>query len=365
MSSTSSSSSSSSSTSSPENTIASDSENRSSQVGISTLRSQEPTNYGSDLETSVYEDQIRSGYRLPMHPYTIAFFNYYNMAPAQLVPNGWRKLLGLIYLVRTSGYPTMVHDFMRLYLEDYEKKGFLAPDAHTKKFLDHIKRRGALCIDEPFTDQELRHAGLIHPTPVSPLPPTPVVESRVVLGHESSELAVGASSFRTPSIEMFRKVEGAKGDFLGLLQKASKGKRKEGTGEGSSPLIKRPSAPTPPVPPVVVEDLSADQDPIFRPRWTIRRGDFGMPSSHVSTQHLAHGVLLADQAYCYSSQMQDRFNMTMDVARTAETEKRAAVGKADKLDKEVKGLKVENTDLITKLGRLEKRSEKLRLERLK
>ncbi|KAK3015787.1 hypothetical protein RJ639_005442 [Escallonia herrerae] len=284
MSSTSSSSSSSSSTSSPENTLASDIESRSSQVGTSTLRSQvgtftpqastsfprrdalgdikdeakdkfneetwllqttkgtneqaeqcrafggisfastftarvpalqELANYGTDLEMSVYEGQIRSGYRLPMHPYAVAFFNYYNMALAQLVPNGWRKLLGLFilfeprvriirrgpksnkgwhsryfFIQRSSGrweFPRKWNAFCK----DYEKKGFLAPDAHTKKLLDHIKRRGAFCIDEPLTDQKLRHARLISPTPVPPLPPTPVVEPRVVLGHKSPELVLG------------------------------------------------------------------------------------------------------------------------------------------------------------------------------
>ncbi|KAK3008764.1 hypothetical protein RJ639_013624 [Escallonia herrerae] len=78
---------------------------------------QEPANYGMDLETSVYEGQIRSGYRVPMHPFAVTFFNHYKMAPGQLVPNEWRKLVGLIYLVQTSGYPVTVHDFMRLYLE--------------------------------------------------------------------------------------------------------------------------------------------------------------------------------------------------------------------------------------------------------
>ncbi|KAK3005782.1 hypothetical protein RJ639_017383 [Escallonia herrerae] len=79
---------------------------------------QEPANYGTDLETSVYEGHIiRSGYRVPMHPFAVAFFNHYKMAPGQLVPNGWRKLVGLIYLVQTSGYPVTIHDFMRLYLE--------------------------------------------------------------------------------------------------------------------------------------------------------------------------------------------------------------------------------------------------------
>ncbi|KAK2988243.1 hypothetical protein RJ640_000004 [Escallonia rubra] len=82
-----------------------------------------------------------------------------------------------------------------------------------------------------------------------------------------------------------------------------------------------------------------------------------MPHSHVSVQHLAHGVLPSDKlilenqpheafamahvqaaynAYCYSSQMQDRFAMAMDVARNAETDKRAAEGKADKLDNELR-----------------------------
>ncbi|KAK2967970.1 hypothetical protein RJ640_019450 [Escallonia rubra] len=304
---------------------------------------QEPANYGTDLETSVYEGQIRSGYRGPMHPFAVAFFNHYKMAPGQLVPNGWRKLVGLIYLVQTSGYPVTVHDFMR--------------------------------------SRDARHAGLIPPAPDLPVPPTPVVESQIVLGPKTQGMAIGTSLSRTPSLEMAGKGEGAKGDFCGLLQKASKGKRKEGTGEGSSPLLKRARAPTPPVAPLVVEDVPIGKDPIFRPLWTIKRGDLGMPSSHVSAQHLAHGVLPGDKlilenqpheafamahvqaaynAYCYSSQMQDRFAMAMDVARNAETEKRAAEGKANKLDKEVKDLKTENADLLTKLGRLEKRCEKLR-----
>ncbi|KAK2980293.1 hypothetical protein RJ640_024997 [Escallonia rubra] len=310
---------------------------------------QEPANYGTDLETSVYEGQIRSGYRVPMQPFAVAFFNHYKMAPGQLVPNGWRKLVGLIYLVQTSGYPVTVHDFMRLYLEvcfiknvaksvgwyyihnqlriikgglksnkgwhsryffiqrpsgkwefprkwngyckDYEKKGSLAPNATTKKLIDHINRRGVLNIDELLSDQEMRRAGLIPPAPALPVLPTPVVELQIVLGPRTQGMAIGTSLSRTPSHEMAGKGEGAKGDFFGLLQKASKGKRKEGTGEGSSPLLKRARAPTPPVAPLVVEDVPIGKDPIFRPLWTIKRGDLGMPSSHVSAQHLAHADL--------------------------------------------------------------------------
>ncbi|KAK3012224.1 hypothetical protein RJ639_011540 [Escallonia herrerae] len=362
---------------------------------------QEPANYGTNLETSVYEGQIRSGYRVPMHPFAVAFFNHYKMAPGQLVPNGWRKLVGLIYLVQTSGYPVTVDDFMRLYLErpsgkwefprkwngfckDFEKDGFLSPNAVTKKLLDHIKRRGVLNIDEPLTDQEIRHARLIPPASAMPVSPTPVLEPRIISKPKAHDPTIDTSSSRTPSLEMAGKGGGVKDDFLGLLQKASKGKRKESTGEGSSPLVKRLRAPTPPVPPLVVEDLPIKKDPIFRPRWTIKRGDSGMPHSHVSAQHLAHGVLPSDKlilenqpheafamahvqaaynAYCYSSQMQDRFSMAMDVARNAETDKRAAESKADRLDKEVKNLKTENANLLTKLGRLEKRCEKLRHEK--
>ncbi|KAK2988085.1 hypothetical protein RJ640_024829 [Escallonia rubra] len=331
---------------------------------------QEPANYGTDLETSVYEGQIKSGYRIPMHPFAVAFFNHYKMAPGQLVPNGWRKLVGLIYLVQTSGYPVTVHDFMRLYLErpsgkwefprkwnafckDYEKKGFLAPNAMTKKLLDHIKRRGVLNIDEPLIEQEMRHAGLIPPAPAMPVPPTPVLEPRIVSKSKTQELGIERE-------------------------------KEEGAGEGSSPLVKRLRAPTPPVPPLVVEDIPIDKDPIFRPRWTIKRGDSGMPHANVSAQHLAHGVLPSDKlilenqpheafamahvqaaynAYCYSSQMQERFSMAMDVARNAETDKRAAEAKAEKLDKEVKALKMENADLLNKVGRFERRCEKLKQEK--
>ncbi|KAK3038373.1 hypothetical protein RJ639_030273 [Escallonia herrerae] len=293
---------------------------------------QEPANYGTDLETSVYEGQIRSGYRVPMHPFVVTFFNHYKMAPGQLVPNGWRKLVGLIYLVQTLGYPVTVDDFMRLYLEVC----FITERGQQCW-------RGVLSIDEPLSNQEMRHARLIPPALALPVPPTFVVESQLVLGPKTQGLAaIGTSSSRTPSLEVAGKGSGAKGDFLGLLQKASKGKRKEGTGEGSSPLVKRARALTPPVPPLVVEDLPIDKDPIFCPRWTIKRGNSGMPSLHVSAHHLAHGVLPSDKLILENQHHEafamahvqaaynDRFTMAMDVAHTAET---------DKLDKEVKNLK--------------------------
>ncbi|KAK2984139.1 hypothetical protein RJ640_006292 [Escallonia rubra] len=49
---------------------------------------QEPANYGTKFETGIYEEQVKSGYRLPLHPFALRFFEHYRMAPRQLVPNG-------------------------------------------------------------------------------------------------------------------------------------------------------------------------------------------------------------------------------------------------------------------------------------
>ncbi|KAK3018134.1 hypothetical protein RJ639_004892 [Escallonia herrerae] len=72
------------------------------------------TNYDTKFETGIYEEQVKSGYRFPLHPFALCFFKHYHMAPRRLVPNGWRKLVGLIYLVRTSGYKLDAIDFMRV-----------------------------------------------------------------------------------------------------------------------------------------------------------------------------------------------------------------------------------------------------------
>ncbi|KAK3036038.1 hypothetical protein RJ639_030739 [Escallonia herrerae] len=74
---------------------------------------QEPANYGTKFKTEIYEEQEKSGYRLPLHSFALRFFEHYHMTPRQLVPNSWRKLVGLIYLVQTSGYKPDATDFMR------------------------------------------------------------------------------------------------------------------------------------------------------------------------------------------------------------------------------------------------------------
>ncbi|KAK3001508.1 hypothetical protein RJ639_021355 [Escallonia herrerae] len=75
---------------------------------------QELSNYGTKYETGIYEEQVRSGYGLPLHPFALHFFEHYHMAPGQLVPNGWRKLVGLIYLVQTSSYKPDATDVCEL-----------------------------------------------------------------------------------------------------------------------------------------------------------------------------------------------------------------------------------------------------------
>ncbi|KAK3031356.1 hypothetical protein RJ639_036064 [Escallonia herrerae] len=92
-------------------------------VSPSPLILQEPANYGTKFETGIYEEQVKSGYRLPLHPFALRFFEHYSMAPGQLVPNGWRKLAGLIYLVRTSGYKPDATYFMRVFFEICFVKG--------------------------------------------------------------------------------------------------------------------------------------------------------------------------------------------------------------------------------------------------
>ncbi|KAK2979938.1 hypothetical protein RJ640_007081 [Escallonia rubra] len=175
---------------------------------------QEPANYGTKFETMIYDEQVKSGYRLPLHHFALSLFKHYHMALGQLVPNGWRKLIGLIYLVETSGYKPDSTDFMRVffkicfvkgiancpgwyyihsrqrllkggpksskgwhsryffvgrqdkgdlpfdrdwnpYCKDFENPGKPTLNNLTKHILSHINLRGGLSIDEPFTEQQL------------------------------------------------------------------------------------------------------------------------------------------------------------------------------------------------------------------
>ncbi|KAK2992690.1 hypothetical protein RJ640_029947 [Escallonia rubra] len=187
---------------------------------------QEPTNYGTKFKTGIYEEHVKSGYRLPLQLFALSFFKHYHMAPGQLVPNGWRKLVGVIYLVQTSGYKPYPTDFMRVFFEicfvkgvsnclgwyyihskqqllkggpksnkgwhskyffvgrldkwelpfdknwnpyckDFENPGKPSPNNLTKHILSHIKLRGGLFIDEPLSEQQLEWARIIPCKPIS------------------------------------------------------------------------------------------------------------------------------------------------------------------------------------------------------
>ncbi|KAK3028057.1 hypothetical protein RJ639_038630 [Escallonia herrerae] len=174
---------------------------------------QEPANYGTKFETGIYKEQVKSGYRLPLHPFALRFFEHYHMAPGQLLPNGWRKLAGLIYLVQTSGYKPYATDFMRVFFEIYFVKGVAnypgwyyihsrqqllkgGPKSNkgkptlnnlTKHILSHIKLRGGLSIAEPLSEQQLEWAMTI---PLKPVPARALILPPPATSVESIPLGV-------------------------------------------------------------------------------------------------------------------------------------------------------------------------------
>ncbi|KAK3023671.1 hypothetical protein RJ639_043552 [Escallonia herrerae] len=355
---------------------------------------QEPANYGTKFETGIYEEQVKSGYRLPLHPFALRFFQHYRMAPGQLVPNGWRKLAGLIYLVQTSGYKPDATDFMRVFFEicfvkgvancprwyyihsrqqllkggpksnkgwhsryffvgclnkgellfdrdwnplckDFKNPGKLTPNNLTKHILSHIKLRGGLCIDEPLSEEQLEWAKIIPPKPIPaglliPSPP-PAIPS-------------------TSSAETVPK---------------AKGKCKE----------KQLSAELPPVPkrtrftpsecsPRISEQVSIDDDPIFRPRWTLRCDDLGMPDNKVSEQHLLHGILPRDKEV-FQTQTHETFACSFaqaiyTVAANEAQQKREAVKEAQEASHRAEELSKQEADHLAQIATLEKRLERVK-----
>ncbi|KAK3038260.1 hypothetical protein RJ639_030869 [Escallonia herrerae] len=233
---------------------------------------QEPANYGTKFETGIYEEQVKSGYRLPLHPFALRFFEHYHMAPGKLVPNGWRKLVGLIYLVQTSGYKPDATDFMGVFFEiyfvkgvanypgwyyihsrqwllkggpksnkgwqsryffvgrldkgklpfdrdwnpyckDFENPGKPIPNNLTKHILSHIKLRGGLSINEPLSEEQLEWAKIIPPKPFPAglsLPPPPAIPS--VSSVETVPLEMASRSgnhHKEVFLAFFRKLRGS------------------------------------------------------------------------------------------------------------------------------------------------------------
>ncbi|KAK3008340.1 hypothetical protein RJ639_015328 [Escallonia herrerae] len=357
---------------------------------------QEPANYGTKFETRIYEEQVKSGYRLPLHPFALRFFEHYHMAPGQLVPNGWRKLAGLIYLVQTSGYKPDTTDFMRVFFEicfvkgvancpgryyihsrqrllkggpksnkgelpfdrdwnpfckDFENPGKPTPNNLTKHILSHIKLQGGLCIDEPLLEEQLEWAKIIPPKPIpagllipSPPPAIPSMSSA-----ETVPVEMASGSGKSP-----------KGGFLGVLQKA-KGKRKEKHPSAELPSVPKRTRVTPPEhSPRILEQVSIDDDPIFRPRWTLRCDDLGMPDSHVSEQHLLHGILPRDKELMVQSSFQMYASISEMLSRFEMARQREAVKEAQEASHCAEELSKEEADHLAQIATLEKRLERVK-----
>ncbi|KAK3043742.1 hypothetical protein RJ639_001938 [Escallonia herrerae] len=368
---------------------------------------QEPTNYGTKFETGIYEEQVKSGYRLPLHPFALRFFEHYRMAPGQLVPNGWRKLAGLIYLVQTSGYKPDAIDFMRVFFEMCFVKGvanypgwyyihsrqrLLKGGPKSNKgwhsryfFVGRLDRgsfrlietgirslRGGLCIDEPLSEEQLEWAKIISPKPIPaglqiPSPPLAILSMSPA---ETVPVEMASGSGKSPQ-----------GGFLGVLQKA-KGKRKEKPPSAELPPIPKKGRVTPPErSPRILEQVSIDDDPIFRPRWTLRCDDLGMPDSHVSEQHLLHGILPRDKEvfqtqthetfacsfaqavytmYASGSEMLSRFEIARQVAAEEAQQKREAVKEAQEASHRAEELSKHEADHLAQIATLEKRLERVK-----
>ncbi|KAK2987674.1 hypothetical protein RJ640_027740 [Escallonia rubra] len=271
----------------------------------------------SQFETGIYEEQVKSGYRLPLHPFALRFFEHYRMAPGQLVPNGWRKLAGLIYLVQTLGYKPDATDFMRVFFKICFVKGV------ANCLGCHIKLRGGLSIDEPISEEQLEWAKIIPPKPIpaglSIHPPPPAIPS--VSSAEIVPLEMASGSGKSPQ-----------GGFLGVLHKA-KGKR----------------------------------------------DDLGMPDNQVSEQHLLHGILPRDKEvfqnqthetfacsfaqamYASGSEMLSHFEMATQVAAEEAQQKREAVKEVEEATHRAEELSKQEADHSAQIATMEKRLKRAKM----
>ncbi|KAK3007192.1 hypothetical protein RJ639_015488 [Escallonia herrerae] len=264
---------------------------------------QEPANYGTKFETGIYEEQVKSGYRLPLHPFALRFFKHYRMAPRQLVPNGWRKLAGLIHLVQTSGYKPDATDFIRVFFEICFVKGVAncpgwyyihsrqrllkgGPKSnkgwHSRYFFVGRLDKGELPFDKdwnPFC-KDFKNPGK----------PTPNNLTKHIL----------MSSTETVPLERSSRI---------------------------------------------LEQVSIDDDPIFRPRWTLRCDDLGM---------------LDSQMYTSGSEMLSRFEMARQVAADEAQQKREAVKEAQEASHRAEELSKQEADHLAQIATLEKRLEQVK-----
>ncbi|KAK2978683.1 hypothetical protein RJ640_009894 [Escallonia rubra] len=268
---------------------------------------QEPANYGTKFKTGIYEEEVKSGYRLPLHPFALSFFKHYHMAPRQLVLNGWRKLVGLIYLVETSGYKPGPIDFMRIFFEICFVKGVVnCPGWYYIHSMQRLVKGG-----QKSNKGWYSRYFFVGRQDKGELPFDRDWNPYCKNGQRKWEITTRRLSWSSSK---------SQGEKKGKAAKC-----------GAAPVPKKARVTPPDRSSPIVEGVSIDEDPIFRTRWTLRRDDIGMPDSQISEQHLLHGVLPRDkevfhnqthetfacsfaQMYVNGSTMLSRFEMARQVA---------------------------------------------------
>uniref|UniRef100_A0ACD5ZPN3 Uncharacterized protein n=1 Tax=Avena sativa TaxID=4498 RepID=A0ACD5ZPN3_AVESA len=75
----------------------------------------------------VYAHALEAGMRVPLHGFFCEALTHYGIAPAQLMPNGWRFMAGFLALCRTVGVPPSLAVFRRFFVlsvVSHKKKGW-------------------------------------------------------------------------------------------------------------------------------------------------------------------------------------------------------------------------------------------------
>ncbi|KAK3033279.1 hypothetical protein RJ639_034353 [Escallonia herrerae] len=281
---------------------------------------QERANYGTKFETTIYEDKVKSGHRLPLHPFALRFFKHYHMAPGQLVPNGWRKLFGLIYLVQTSGYKPDATNFMRVFFKIC--------------FVKRVVNYPGWFLVSVFLSMSIFVLTLFFVTKMA------------------------SGSGKSPQ-----------GGFFGILQKA-KGKRKEKQSSVELSSAPKKTRVTPPNhSSLIVERVLIDKDPIFCPDGLSRVMTSGCQTVRYQSSILFTEFFLGTrsllfqflfQMYAYGSAMLSRFEMARQVAIEEALQKREAIKEAEEATHRAEELSKQEADYLAQIASLEKKLERVK-----
>ncbi|CAH9052825.1 unnamed protein product [Cuscuta europaea] len=82
--------------------------------------------------TVVHFDSVRAGLRFPLHPFFISFFNFYEIVPAQVMPNSYRAMAGFICRCKDVGASLtldLFHQFFKV--APQQTHGYLAASSRT------------------------------------------------------------------------------------------------------------------------------------------------------------------------------------------------------------------------------------------